>query len=114
MFGYKTSEIIGMNVTKLVAPEYYEDVMKKIISGYDKPYEAICVKKNGERFSVEVCGKTIHYEGRIARVTAIRDISKRKRLEKQLRALANTDELTGLNNRREFFTLAKQQLKIVP
>lgn len=112
MFGYKTSEIIGMNVTKLVAPEYYEDVMKKIISGYDKPYEAICVKKNGERFSVEVCGKTIHYEGRIARVTAIRDISKRKRLEEQLRALANTDELTGLNNRRGFFTLAKQQLKI--
>lgn len=112
MFGYKTSEIIGMSVKKLVAPECYEDVMQKVLSGYDKPYEAICVKKNGERFSVEVCGKTIHFEGRIARVTAIRDISKHKRMEEQLRALANTDELTGLNNRRGFFTLAKQQLKL--
>jgi diguanylate cyclase (GGDEF)-like protein len=36
----------------------------------------------------------------------------RKRKEDELREMSLTDELTGLNNRRGFFTLAEQQLKI--
>lgn len=36
----------------------------------------------------------------------------RKRKEDELREMSLTDELTGLNNRRGFFTLADQQLKI--
>jgi diguanylate cyclase (GGDEF)-like protein/PAS domain S-box-containing protein len=36
----------------------------------------------------------------------------RKRREDELREMSLTDELTGLNNRRGFFTLADQQLKI--
>ncbi len=36
----------------------------------------------------------------------------RKRKEDELRDMSLTDELTGLNNRRGFFTLADQQLKI--
>ncbi len=84
MFGYKPSEVIGMHVLKLVAPEYHDFVMQKILSGYEKPYEAECVKKDGKRFTVEVCGKTILYKGRKARVTAIRDITERKLAEKAL------------------------------
>lgn len=84
MFGYKPSEVIGMHVLKFVAPEYHDFVMQKILSGYEKPYEAECVKKDGKRFTVEVCGKTIHYKGRKARVTAIRDITERKLAEKAL------------------------------
>jgi diguanylate cyclase (GGDEF)-like protein len=38
--------------------------------------------------------------------------SERKRLEEEIRALAITDSLTGLYNRRGFITLAEQQLKI--
>jgi PAS domain S-box-containing protein len=85
MFGYKPSNAVGMNVLKLVAPEYGDLVKQKIQSGYDKPYEAVCINKNGVRFSVEVCGKTINYKGRKARVTAIRDISVRKKDEESLR-----------------------------
>jgi PAS domain S-box-containing protein len=85
MFGYKPSQVIGMNVLKLVAPEYSDLVRQKIQSGYEKPYEAVCINKNGGRFSVEVCGKTINYKGRKARVTAIRDTSIRKKDEESLR-----------------------------
>ncbi|MFO1391508.1 MAG: sensor domain-containing diguanylate cyclase [Agitococcus sp.] len=38
------------------------------------------------------------------------DITERKRLEDQLRHLATTDELTGLNNRRYFLQLSEQTL----
>ena len=42
-----------------------------------------------------------------------RDISDRKRLERQLQTLSTTDELTGLCNRRGFMNLARQQLNYV-
>lgn len=40
------------------------------------------------------------------------DISDRKRLEEELRMLSLIDELTGLYNRRGFFTLAEKQLAL--
>jgi diguanylate cyclase (GGDEF)-like protein len=40
-----------------------------------------------------------------------KEIEERQRLEKDLRHLAQTDDLTGLNNRRWFFELAEQELR---
>jgi diguanylate cyclase (GGDEF)-like protein len=39
------------------------------------------------------------------------EITERQRLEEELRYLAQTDDLTGLNNRRWFFELAERELK---
>lgn len=51
--------------------------------------------------------------GTITDVTIIsKDISELKRMEEKLRALSLTDELTGLYNRRGFFTLVEQLLKL--
>ncbi|MEW6601476.1 MAG: diguanylate cyclase [Nitrospirota bacterium] len=41
----------------------------------------------------------------------VRDISERKNMEEILRTMSITDELTGLLNRRGFFSLAQKQLK---
>lgn len=41
------------------------------------------------------------------------EISQRKLMEKDLRAMSLTDDLTGLNNRRGFLTLAAQYLKMI-
>ena len=52
-------------------------------------------------------------EGKITAVTIVsKDITRLKELEESLRSLSLTDELTGLYNRRGFFTLADQQLKL--
>jgi diguanylate cyclase (GGDEF)-like protein/PAS domain S-box-containing protein len=45
-------------------------------------------------------------------VQDFRDISERKRMEEELRAMSLKDELTGLYNRRGFITLASQELKM--
>ena len=39
------------------------------------------------------------------------DVTMRKRYEEEIRTLSNTDELTGIYNRRGFLTLAEQELK---
>ncbi len=85
MFGYTPSEVIGMHVSEFVAPSDRDFVIQKILSGYEKPYEAVCVRKDGDLFPVEVCGKSINYKGRKARVSAIRDITERKMAEKALK-----------------------------
>lgn len=48
----------------------------------------------------------------LAQTANVRDITNRRQMEDELRALTLVDELTGLYNRRGFFTLAQQQLKI--
>ena len=48
----------------------------------------------------------------IGLVHIVTDITREKKLENDLRHMAITDELTGIFNRRGFFALAKQQLKI--
>lgn len=112
IFRYIPPELIGDHVSKLIAPECLDDVLQKILSGYDKPYETVCLRKDGKRFPVEVSAKSFPYKDRILRITAIRDISKRKQIETQLREATITDDLTGLFNRRGFFTMAEKQCKI--
>ncbi len=84
MLGYEPSEIIGRHALEFAAPESRELIMKHILSGYTRPYEAVGLKKNGERFYVEIVGKTIPYKGKKVRASALRDITERKRAEKAL------------------------------
>lgn len=84
IFGYEPSEIIGKHLSKLVAPEHFDDVLQKIYSGYDKVYETVVIRKDGTRFPVEVSGRTFPYKNRILRISAVRDITERKELEKSL------------------------------
>ncbi len=52
-------------------------------------------------------------EGKVQAVTVLsKEISDLKEMESKLRNLSVTDELTGLYNRRGFFALAEQQMKI--
>jgi diguanylate cyclase (GGDEF)-like protein len=48
----------------------------------------------------------------LGHVVTVTDVTARKQLEEELRALSSVDELTGLSNRRGFTTLAAQQLKL--
>jgi PAS domain S-box-containing protein len=89
MFGYKREEMLGMRVTNFVYSEDQDLVFKRIKENYTKPYEHRCVHKNGSIRYVEVQGKQIKYRDRSVRVTAINDITERKKAE---------DDLVKFNN----------------
>src|SRR5215210_7613090 len=85
MFGYGASEVVGMPAVDFVAPESREAVARHISTGSSEPYEAVALRKDETTFDAEVRGKSSHYRGRVVRVTAVRDITGRKRAERKLR-----------------------------
>jgi PAS domain S-box-containing protein len=85
MLGYEVAEMVGMSVLDLIAPEHRDRAMAHVRSGSPEPYEHLAVRKDGSRFPVEVQGRTIPFQGRNLRVTAVRDVSERYRSEEALR-----------------------------
>lgn len=110
MLGCDRSEIIGQNATKWTAPESRDLLMRNVRTNYEHAYEAVWVRSDGSRFCVEIRGKSCTYQGKVARVAAVRDISERKRAAtltrdvERLEQLSTTDGLTGLTNHRHFQT----------
>ncbi len=87
MFGYTYDEFIGIFGTDIIAPESKEIVKQNILSGYEEPYEAVALRKDGTKFLAEFEGKMFNYKGRNVRVTAVRDITDRKNAEKEIEKL---------------------------
>jgi diguanylate cyclase (GGDEF)-like protein/PAS domain S-box-containing protein len=68
--------------------------------------------KNGKYF-LQTLSPVLGPEGDTRAVTVVsKNITRIKHLEHELRSLSNTDELTGIYNRRGFLTRIEQQLKI--
>lgn len=99
MFGYERSELIGQEVMCLVAPESRELVLNAIRTERQEAYEHIAVRKDGSRLIVEVRGAVTLVGGRRARVTVIRDVTRRRRLEEAIRQIVEGTNAVG----NEFF-----------
>ena len=80
--GYSSIELIGMDGLGLIAPEDRQLVMDHILAGYEKPYEAVGLRKNGEKYPVRLEGRRIPYQGKLVRVVEFRDISDQKEAER--------------------------------
>jgi two-component system cell cycle sensor histidine kinase/response regulator CckA len=86
MFGYDDpKEILGRSVHEFGSPLTRARVAEAIASGDESSYEAIGQRKDGTTFYGELTSKAAGYRGRQVRMTAIRDITARKRAEEALR-----------------------------
>ena len=109
MFGYTAAEILGEPVTRLLTHEgtdTHERMMAAALAGERvEPFETTL--RHSDRRLVEVSLSLSPLRdparARIEGVSIIaRDNTERRRLERQLRHLADHDALTGLHNRRRF------------
>ena len=85
MVGYNHSELLGLKVIDLLAPESRDFVQSRIKSRDEGPYECLLVKKDGSVLPVEIRAKNIFRRGKIERVCAIRDLSEHKTAERTLK-----------------------------
>ena len=100
--GFDYDELIGMNGLLLIAEQSRAAVMHNIRSGYEKPYEALGLRKNGQQYPLRLDARNIPYNGKMVRVAEFRDITERKQAEAEIYRLAYYDPLTQLPNRRLF------------
>lgn len=120
IFGYSTQEIQGKELHKFLIPSKYFEAYQKGFSKFritgqgpfiGKTLDLTALRKDGTEFPIELSVSAVKLKGKWNAIGIIRNISERKQMEEELKALSLRDELTGLYNRRGFITLAEQQLK---
>ena len=92
MTGYKAPDLIGMNVTDIIAAEWHDLVRRNIRSGYEKSYEIYGVRKDGATYPVEIRGKNVLLKNRKVRVMTFRDITERKQAQELYKTLAEKSQ----------------------
>src|SRR5713101_3457995 len=109
MFGYSREELTGQSVEVLI-PERFRGGHPRHRKEFSfhpgaRPMGAgrdlFAVRKDGSEFPVEIGLNPIEAEEGPLVISAIVDITERKRAEEQIRLLAVTDPLTGLANYRK-------------
>lgn len=119
MLGYEPEQVLGRDATDFIVERERDTVSGYIRDGSEDTYETVGLRQDGSEVPLEVRGRMLEVDGIRLRITAMRDVSDRKRDEAKLaeqaealRAMAIRDELTGLYNRRGFHELGEQQLRL--
>jgi PAS domain S-box-containing protein len=85
MLGYSREEFIGMTLADVIPAEERERVMRHIKNGQKSFIETGALRKDGTQIAVEAHGRTLSYHNRRVRISAIRNVTQRKRAEQALR-----------------------------
>ncbi len=83
--GFSIEELVGMDGLLLIEESSRELVRTNILRGYEKPYEALGVRKSGEVYPLQLEARNIPYQGKLLRVVEFSDITERKIAEEKLR-----------------------------
>jgi len=116
MLGYSREEMSDLGVMDIHPREdlsHILELLEKVTKGEMVRIEDIPVKrKDGSIFYADIDASPITLGGKACVMGIFRDISDRKIMEERLRSTSITDMLTGVLNRRGFFTLAHKQWKL--
>jgi PAS domain S-box-containing protein len=85
LVGYSREDLLGKSATLMVAPEFRAAIEERFRAGTGDAYEHKLQRKDGTKVVVESRARLLPYKGRLVRVTAIRDLSDRRKAEADLR-----------------------------
>ncbi len=93
--GYSCNELLGKNIIQLLIDKKYHSLIKSNMqNNVTVPYEIEGIRKDGKIIQLEIESRNILYDDldKDVRVTAIRDISLRKKTELEILKLSNAIE----------------------
>jgi diguanylate cyclase (GGDEF)-like protein/PAS domain S-box-containing protein len=100
IFGYGPGELTGKNFLDLIIASERGFLKKKIL--IEQSLELVGIRKDGSSVIIEAASRSCSFQGQRSYITAIRNITERKKAEKAIRQQAYFDSLTGLPNRLTF------------
>lgn len=121
MLGYTRAEMLQLSPLDVTAAEEQSAIPRLMHEAGQSGkvlFEIVLVRKDGRRIPVEIKANVIQFEGRPVALSVIRDITKRKQMEEQLRRVneqleervrARTDELRDTIDRLQRLTLELSQ-----
>jgi diguanylate cyclase (GGDEF)-like protein/PAS domain S-box-containing protein len=114
--GYSEDELLENDAMALVLAEDRKFARKQALlmlkSERMPAYEIRVLSKTGEMKWILQSITSIQFSGKQAVLGSFVNITEKKQMEEKLRNMSIIDDLTRLYNRRGFFTLAAQQIKI--
>lgn len=119
MFGYSEEEILGKPLTVLMPERYREDHQKGIerlkMTGESKyiggTSEMHGLRKDGSEFPIELAVSMWKARGETFYSGIVRNITRRRHLEHELKRLATTDRLTQAFNRTKFNEVINKEME---
>ncbi len=118
ILGYTPEEMANVTFNEMIRPgDVEEDLLyvSRMIAGDFESFtkERRLLAKSGEAIWVNLASTLVRDEAGqpVHIITQAQDISERRRLEEELRRVAEEDPLTGLANRRRFMTTLEQQIE---
>lgn len=121
LFGYRRNEAVGIELHSFLVSEKSRKEYEKKLPRFEKTgqckvigktLQLYATRKDGTRFPVELSVSSFRIKEQWHSVGTVRDITVRKRMEEKLQAAVIIDDLTGLLNRRGFFTMSGKQCKV--
>jgi PAS domain S-box-containing protein len=109
IFGYERREVIGRSATDFFVPELRSAVRERLESAVESPYESIGVRKDGSPVPIEIAGKHHVFDGKELRLSAVRDLTERKKSEENRIRYEKARE--ALRIREEFISIASHELR---
>lgn len=113
MIGYSAEELYRLTVLDMDVGISPDSVLRSLqrITTEGVHAETVYRRKDGSLIDVEMGNNAIYLGGEKLIYCVFRDISERKKYERQLQQLLSTDPLTGALNRREFTRLMQYELE---
>jgi two-component system sensor histidine kinase/response regulator len=105
IFGWSSQETLGKNLHELLAPEKYHSVSRKGLEQFrrsgkgpavGKTLELSAVRKDGTEFPMEISLAGMNLKGKWYAVGIVRDITDRKRTERELQEAKEAAEVANI------------------
>ena len=112
MLGYTKKELLTLSLDDLVLKEPGRELLTMGGGSVEGNYrELVFRKKDGTLLTAEINTSPLEIEREKRQITFLRDITKRKTMERYLRDLSRKDGLTQLYNRRYIFKKMKSEIE---
>ena len=99
MLDYSVDELIGQSPLKFIAPEAQAEALAAIAVSRETTYDSTLIHRNGSRLPVQFSSRNLLWNGKMVRMSIVRDMTERVADAARIHFLAMHDSLTGLANR---------------